>query len=197
MKKNAKIFFCFFKDFNLNFISREEPLDYGSLESSLRKSCKKLDIKDVDNFILKCIQLYETTVVRHGLMLVGPTGSGKTKCYETLKAAMTSLAGQISPAGTPFEIVHTYILNPKSITMGQLYGEFDALTHEWTDGILSSLMVQGVQADNEEKRWYLFDGPVDAVWIENMNTVLDDNKKLCLTSGEIIKMTEVTFSICL
>ncbi len=58
---------------------REEPIDYGELETSLRKTCAKLGVKDVEGFIHKCIQLYETTVVRHGLMLVGPTGSGKTK----------------------------------------------------------------------------------------------------------------------
>uniref|UniRef100_A0A2C9KU66 Dynein heavy chain hydrolytic ATP-binding dynein motor region domain-containing protein n=1 Tax=Biomphalaria glabrata TaxID=6526 RepID=A0A2C9KU66_BIOGL len=169
---------------------KEQPIDYGILNASLRSNCVKLGLKDVDEFILKCIQLYETTVVRHGLMLVGPAGSGKTECYKVLQVAQTELHGQPNPSLSFFCTTHTYVLNPKSITMGQLYGEFDLFTHEWTDGILSTLIRIGTTAATTDKRWYIFDGPVDAVWIENMNTVLDDNKKLCLSSGEIIKLTD-------
>ncbi|XP_062252615.1 dynein axonemal heavy chain 1 [Platichthys flesus] len=171
--------------------TKQEPINYGILEESMRNVCIQRNLKDVDGFINKCIQLYETTVVRHGLMLVGPSGSGKTKCYKILGEALTALKGQPSVSGGEYELVQTYVLNPKSITMGQLYGEFDMLTHEWTDGILSSLIRGGASSMDKERKWYMFDGPVDAVWIENMNTVLDDNKKLCLSSGEIIKLTDV------
>ena len=158
--------------------------DYGALMNSIILTAQEEKLQPEDAFLDKCIQLYETTVVRHGLMLVGPTGGGKTSTLRTLANALTrvkDLPGYCA--------IETTTVNPKSVTMGQLYGEFDENTHEWTDGILANIVRQCIEDERDTKKWVVFDGPVDAIWIENMNTVLDDNKKLCLVSGEILQLT--------
>ena len=72
--------------------------------------------------------------------------------------------------------------------MGELYGEENPDTKEWTDGLASKIIRKMARDDSDKKQWCIFDGPVDALWIENMNTVLDDNMLLCLANGERIKL---------
>ena len=49
-------------------------------------------------------------------------------------------------------------------------------------------MRNAAKETDEDRTWVVFDGPVDALWIESMNTVLDDNMMLCLANGQRIKL---------
>ena len=172
-------------------------IDYGALTAALQAAAVADGLQAVPEFVTKCLQLYETIVVRHGLMMVGPTGGGKSCVMRVLAAALSALAAD-GVRGPRYQPIHRFVLNPKAVTMGQLYGESDPNTNEWRDGILAAIVRKCARAEDGAMRWVVFDGPVDALWIENMNTVLDDNKKLCLVSGEIIALSddmEVMFEV--
>eukprot|EP00736_Rhodelphis_marinus_P004047 Rmarinus@m.11564 len=164
-------------------------IDYGVLQIAIENQLTAAKLQTAPMFVSKVIQLYETMLVRHGVMLVGATLTGKSTVHATLAKALTQLAEEkVENLQAPYEEVQRRILNPKSITMGELYGEFNEVSHEWTDGLVSSLVRQFVADESPKKKWLVFDGPVDALWIESMNTVLDDNKTLCLVNGERIKL---------
>jgi len=72
--------------------------------------CKDLNIQPKIEFIKKCIELYETIMVRHGLMVVGGAFSGKTMVIKTLQDAMSRITDN-----PDFVNVKTFFINPKSI----------------------------------------------------------------------------------
>ncbi|PBJ72155.1 dynein heavy chain [Trypanosoma cruzi cruzi] len=170
--------------------------DYGMVVDVLRQVVTADKLQPVPTFISKCLQLYDITTLRHGLMLVGPAGSGKTMAYTSLQKALSECAVMQSKrndlSSREYMKVYTHICNPKAVTMDQLYGVYDE-NGEWRDGVLCVLFRRAAKYGDEGnqlgKHWVMFDGPVDALWIESMNTVLDENKKLCLVSGEIIQMS--------
>ncbi|NXC37428.1 DYH10 protein, partial [Campylorhamphus procurvoides] len=127
----------------------------------------------------KVVQMYETMLTRHTTMIVGPTGGGKSVVINALCQAQNKLG----------LLTKLYILNPKAMSVIELYGILDPVTRDWTDGVLSNIFRDiNRPTDKKERRYILFDGDVDALWVENMNSVMDDNKLLTLANGERIRL---------
>lgn len=98
-------------------------------------------------------------------------GGGKSECYKTLRDAL-NLIHQNEPEGPANQSVTSFCLNPKSISLGELYGAYNPVSNDWKDGLASKLVREAVTDDSNSMKWLVFDGPVDAVWVENLNTVM-------------------------
>ena len=155
---------------------------YKDIEGAVRILLKQNNLVERPEWFIKIIQLYETSLVRHGFMVVGPVGSGKTTIMNTLTDALSSPS-----IGQQHKITR---MNPKSVTGQQMYGVMNNITGEWIPGVFSQIWKKCNDRKNKYSSWIVCDGPVDAIWIENLNTVLDDNKILTLANAERIPMTD-------
>jgi dynein heavy chain len=131
-------------------------------------------------------------------MIVGPTGGGKSVVINALARAQTKygLIYLVQMCSFINFIVNRlgmttklYTMNPKACSVIELYGILDPITRDWTDGLLSNIFREiNKPTEKNERKYILFDGDVDALWVENMNSVMDDNKLLTLANGERIRL---------
>jgi len=154
------------------------PPGLEELTAEVHRQCEKRFLNAGPLWIQKILQLYQIQEITHGVMLVGPSGSGKTSAWKVLLKALQA-------------VDHTegvsYVMDPKAITKEQLYGSLDPTTREWSDGVFTATLrkiIDNVRGEANKRHWIMFDGDVDPEWVENLNSVLDDNKLLTLPNGE-------------
>ncbi|KAG2045236.1 dynein heavy chain protein 1 [Suillus americanus] len=158
------------------------PVDLDALREQILKVCAERRLVDGDRWVAKILQLYQIQKIQHGLMMVGPSGTGKTNAWQVLLAALERLDGT---EGIP------YVIDPKAMHKDALYGTLDPTTREWNDGLFTHILrkiVDDVRGESSKRHWIIFDGDVDPEWVENLNSVLDDNKLLTLPNGERLNL---------
>ncbi|XP_066987022.1 dynein heavy chain, cytoplasmic isoform X2 [Macrobrachium rosenbergii] len=154
------------------------------LKEEIRKVCKEQFLvcgegeEQGAHWMEKVLQLYQISNLNHGLMMVGPSGSGKSTAWRVLLKALERFEGIEGVA---------HVIDPKAMSKEALYGVLDPNTREWTDGLFTHILrkiIDNVRGEINKRQWIIFDGDVDPEWVENLNSVLDDNKLLTLPNGE-------------
>ncbi|XP_049715503.1 dynein axonemal heavy chain 9 isoform X4 [Elephas maximus indicus] len=156
-------------------VPRRRDLNFEAL---VRKAVMELKLQAEDNFVLKVVQLEELLAVRHSVFVVGSAGTGKSQVLRSLHKTYQIM--KYRPVWTD--------LNPKAVTNDELFGIINPATREWKDGLFSSVMRELANITHEGPKWILLDGDIDPMWIESLNTVMDDNKVLTLASNERIPL---------
>jgi dynein heavy chain len=123
-------------------------------------------------------------------MLVGAAGCGKSTIMNALTESWSTIPNE--------NLIKIIKMNPKAIKGQEMYGVMNNISQEWIPGIYSEIWKKANDRKARINTWINCDGPVDAIWIENLNTVLDDNKILTLANAERIPMSDnckMTFEV--
>ncbi|XP_033038308.1 dynein heavy chain 17, axonemal isoform X3 [Trachypithecus francoisi] len=156
-------------------VPRKRDLNF---EKIIKQSIVELKLQAEDSFVLKVVQLEELLQVRHSVFVIGNAGSGKSQVLKSLNKTYQNLKRK--PVAMD--------LDPKAVTCDELFGIINPATREWKDGLFSTIMRDLANITHDGPKWIILDGDIDPMWIESLNTVMDDNKVLTLASNERIPL---------
>ncbi|KAH8681293.1 dynein heavy chain, N-terminal region 1-domain-containing protein [Xylariales sp. PMI_506] len=158
------------------------PANLEKLEEAIRRIAAERHLVPHEAWMTKILQLYQIQKIHHGVMMVGNSGTGKSAAWRLLLDALHQVEGVEGVS---------HIIDSKVMSKEALYGNLDPTTREWTDGLFTGILrkiVDNLRGEDSKRHWIIFDGDVDPEWVENLNSVLDDNKLLTLPNGERLNL---------
>lgn len=163
------------------------PFDHSAILSALESVCTRRHLTLHQVFKLKAIQVIELMYVRCAFILVGEPLAGKTEILHTLAETFSSLRDQKSKLGATVK-VETVI--PDVLDSDGFFGQLCEESRTWRDGLCTAVFRRFAEDSLTDRKWLVLDGTLNGAWIENFYTALDENRMLCLASGERLPMTE-------
>jgi dynein heavy chain len=138
-------------------------------EDVVKEIMKTMGLKVLDGQVLKVLQMYEVMNIRHCTMICGPPMAGKSVIVDVLRNVFQKFKN--------VDNMITYLINPKAQSVPRLYGKKNEISDDFEIGILSNIFqIANAPLPNNksELRWIILDGDVDPLWIEKLNSVMDD-----------------------
>jgi len=162
------------------------PFDCSMILNALEIICTKRLLTLHAVFKLKAIQIIELMNVHRGLILISNSFGGKTEILYTLAETLLLLHDQKNKIGATVKL-ETVI--PGVVDSNALFGYFCDKSGVWKDGLCTTIFRRFIEDTSTDRKWLVFDGDLSGTWIENLHTILDENKMLYLTSGERFSIT--------
>ena len=181
------VFLRLIEDLFPKYAKNTPPVVDAELKKKAATVAKSMSLQPDEGLLVKVVQFQELLDVRHSVMLLGPAGCGKTTIWKTLLGCHN--------LGHDKRVAIAEVINPKAVFNEELFG-YMTLAKDWRDGCLSIVM-RGMSTNDRDlgyyesqtTKWMVLDDDIDTLWIESMNTVMDDNKVLTLVSNERIPLT--------
>ncbi|KOB71034.1 Dynein heavy chain [Operophtera brumata] len=173
-----------------SLIAKRADLDIYTTEfRSVDRAVKRSIRRDIRTFNLHLVQ---TAIEKHislrtakqgitRVFIIGFAGTGKSMVWQCLNKTYTMM--KLKP--------YYNDLDPKAVTNDELFGIINPATREWKDGLFSTIMRDMANMPGDGPKWIVLDGDIDPMWIESLNTLMDDNKVLTLASNERIALTKM------
>ena len=147
--------------------SEVAKMENEAARTEITKVCGEQNVVASEQFIQKILQLKQVMEMRHGVMVVGPVGTGKSTALKVLLQVLEKLDGVKG---------NMYIIDPKAISKERLYGSLDGTTLEWTDGVFTSILrriIDNQKGESDRRHWICFDGDVDREYLMRLFVFLE------------------------